>query len=72
MKTFPKSELITFLRQELAVPGESIKLGLRQVGNAHNLLPMVLWQYGLVSTHQLDQIFEWLENRPPSELSPTA
>lgn len=71
MKTFPQSELITFLRQELAVPVESIKLGLRQAGNAHNLLPMVLWQYGLVSTHQLDQIFEWLEQRSLSGSSST-
>jgi hypothetical protein len=26
-----------------------------------NLLPMILWQYGLVTLKQLDQIFDWLE-----------
>jgi hypothetical protein len=26
-----------------------------------NLLPMVLYQYGLVTTQDLGQIFDWLE-----------
>ncbi|PSN10427.1 hypothetical protein C7271_26000 [filamentous cyanobacterium CCP5] len=61
--TFPKNDLITFLRHELAVPIDAIKLGLRQTGSAENLLPMVLWQYGLVTTRQLEQILDWLETR---------
>jgi hypothetical protein len=24
-------------------------------------LPMILWQYGLVTLEQLDRIFDWLE-----------
>jgi len=26
-----------------------------------NLLPMVLWQYGLITIEQLDQVFDWME-----------
>jgi len=63
--TPPQDDLISFLRHELALPAASIDLGLRQSSHAPNLLPIVLWQYGLVSTQQLDQIFKWQEQRPP-------
>lgn len=63
--------LIHFLMADLAVPTESIAMGLRQIGPATNLLPMVLWQYGLVSTEELNLIFEWVETRGPlAVLSP--
>ncbi len=53
--------LIRFLREELAIPTASIELALRQQEQAPNLLPIVLWQYGLVTLDQLDLIFDWLE-----------
>jgi len=56
-----QSQLIEFLRQELALPAEAIALGVRRTATSPNLLPIVLWQYGLVTTHQLDQIYDWLE-----------
>lgn len=62
-----KDDFVTFLHQDLALPGASIELGLRQAGDARNLLPMVLWQYGLVTLQQLDQIFDWLEARAAEE-----
>lgn len=52
--------LIQFLQNELAIPEESISVALRQ-DEPLNLLPMVLWQYGLVSLEQLEQIFDWME-----------
>lgn len=30
---------------------------------ASNHLPMILWQYGLITLEQLDLIFDWLETR---------
>jgi len=56
-----QSRLIEFLKQELSVPAEAISLGLKRSASMPNLLPMVLWEYGIVSTHQLEQIFDWLE-----------
>jgi len=53
--------LLEFLKVHLALPTSSIELGLRQSGEAPNLLPMVLYQYGLVSAQELEQIFDWLE-----------
>lgn len=53
--------LIRFLRQELLIPKESISVVLRQGDVAPHLLPIVLWQYGLVTLEQLNQILDWLE-----------
>ncbi|MFE4108426.1 DUF2949 domain-containing protein [Almyronema epifaneia] len=58
-----QTQLVDYLQQELAVPAEATALGLRQSAAMPNLLPMVLWQYGLVTTPQLEQIFDWLEAR---------
>lgn len=53
--------LIRFLGDELAIPSTSIDLAIRHQPDTLNLFPMVLWQYGLVTLKQLDQIFDWLE-----------
>ncbi|HEY9736505.1 MAG TPA: DUF2949 domain-containing protein [Trichocoleus sp.] len=55
------NRLIEYMRETLAVPADAISLGLRHAGQATNLLPMVLWQYGLISLEQLNQIFDWME-----------
>jgi hypothetical protein len=52
--------LIQFLREELALPTTAIALALRQPEQDANL-PMVLWQYGLITLEQLDKIFDWME-----------
>ena len=53
--------LILFLQEELRLPPESIDLVQRQEESMPNLLVVVLWQYGLVTLEQLDQILTWLE-----------
>ncbi|HHP7244352.1 MAG TPA: DUF2949 domain-containing protein [Elainellaceae cyanobacterium] len=52
--------LIRFLEDELAIPSTSVAVGLRHQEHP-SLLPMVLWQYGLITLDQLDCIFDWLE-----------
>ncbi|MBE9180513.1 DUF2949 domain-containing protein [Oculatella sp. LEGE 06141] len=56
-----KNRLIQFLREELAVPASAIAIALRHREQSSNLLPMILWQYGLITLEQLDQVFDWLE-----------
>jgi hypothetical protein len=64
-----QQRLIEFLEHDLAIPMNAINLGLRHQEQSlplsdqllPNLLPMVLWQYGLLTLEQLDQVFEWLE-----------
>lgn len=61
MKSTRVQNLISFLRDELAIPSSSIDLAVRHHADTPNLLPMVLWQYGLVTLEQLDRILDWLE-----------
>jgi hypothetical protein len=53
--------LIHFLHTELAIPTEAIALALQQCEQTPTLIPIILWQYGLVTLAQLDQILDWLE-----------
>jgi hypothetical protein len=53
--------LIDFLEGDLALPNAAVNIGLKHCEEKINLLPIVLWQYGLVTLEQLDQIFDWLE-----------
>ncbi len=55
-----QAQLIQFLRWELAIPASSIAIALRHPEQDTGQLPMILWQYGLVSLEQLDRIFDWL------------
>ncbi len=55
-----KSDLITFLQKDLALPTPVIDFALRHAGQNITEIPMVLWQYGFVTLAQLDQIFDWL------------
>ena len=52
--------LIHFLKEELQLPTNSIKLAFKYSEQMPNLLPITLWQYGLITLVQLDQIYDWL------------
>jgi hypothetical protein len=62
------TRLLRFLRQELAIPTADLRLALRHPEHTPNLLPMILWQYGLVTLSQLNKIFDWLEESLVSEV----
>lgn len=63
------AQFIRFLQEDLAISSSSIDLaervcasfGMRNRDADPTPLPMVLWQYGLVTIQQLEQIFDWLE-----------
>ncbi|MCA1992928.1 MAG: DUF2949 domain-containing protein [Coleofasciculus sp. S288] len=61
MKTTSLQQLLCFLQEELSLPAASIELAVRHHPDTPNLVPMILWQYGLVTLEQLDLIFDWLE-----------
>ncbi|GAP95861.1 DUF2949 domain-containing protein [Leptolyngbya sp. NIES-2104] len=54
------TRLIQFLTDELNVSSNSIALALQQCEQSPNLLPIVLWQYGLINLTELEQIFDWM------------
>jgi hypothetical protein len=55
------SRFIRFLQEDLAISAASIAFALRHSEQDPGPLPMILWQYGLVTLEQLDQIYDWLE-----------
>jgi hypothetical protein len=66
MTPSPQSkQLIQYLRSELEIPADAIAFGLRRDEPA-NLLPMVLWQYGLLTLEQLEQVWDWTDQNQGS------
>ena len=55
------SRFIRFLQEDLAISAASIAMALRHREQDPGPLPMILWQYGLITLEQLDQIYDWLE-----------
>lgn len=55
-------QLLDFLQEQLALPEPSIAMAVRLAQQNVGPLPMLLWQYGLVSLEQLEQIFDWSAN----------
>lgn len=56
-----QSDLVTFLQTDLAVSDAAIAIAMRHIEHRSHLLPVVLWQYGLITLDQLNQVFDWLE-----------
>jgi hypothetical protein len=54
-------KLINFLQDDLAISSSSMSIALKQAEHNPGPLPMILWQYGLVTIEQLDQIYDWME-----------
>jgi hypothetical protein len=55
------SKLIRFLQEDLAISTQSMAVVLKQVEHNPGPLPMLLWQYGLVTIEQLDRIYDWMD-----------
>lgn len=62
MASATHSRFIRFLKEELSLSSSSIALALRYREQNPGPLPMILWQYGLVTLEQLDRIYNWLES----------
>lgn len=56
-----QTNLINFLQDDLAISEDAIAVALRHYTQSTDPLPMVLWQYGLITLEQLDKIFDWME-----------
>ncbi len=57
-----QSKLVKFLRTDMAVSEEAIAIAMRNIEQRSHLLPITLWQYGLITVDQLNQVFDWLES----------
>jgi Protein of unknown function (DUF2949) len=52
---------IQYLQQDLGLSDSALALATRQHQPTNTELPIVLWNYGLISLEQLGQIFDWME-----------
>jgi hypothetical protein len=55
------TKFIRFLQEDLSISAASIAMAIRQREQDPGPLPMILWQYGLITLEQLDKIYDWLE-----------
>jgi hypothetical protein len=61
MATKNHTNLIRFLQEELSISTSSIEVALRHSEQDPGPLPMILWQYGLITLEELEQIYDWME-----------
>jgi len=54
-------QMLHFLKEELKISSESLAIAEKSAEQNRGPLPMILWQYGLVTLEQLDKIYDWLE-----------
>jgi Protein of unknown function (DUF2949) len=55
-------QVANFLSQKLNLSDDSIQLALKQSQLDYNSLPIILWQYGLVTLQELDRVYDWFES----------
>ena len=52
---------IQYLQEDLGLSDSALAVATRQRQPTKTELPIVLWNYGLISLEQLGQIFDWME-----------
>ena len=57
------AEFRQFLQDELAISKSELAVVIGRKQCSVDPLPMLLWQYGLVTLDQLSAIFDWLDDR---------
>ena len=63
MKPAIYDKLIKFLQEELSLSNDSIDIVRRSLEERPAPIPMILWQYGLVTLEELDRIYDWLYSK---------
>lgn len=63
--SFSLTPLCQFLQQELALSPNELALALEHQNHPNEPIPMLLWQYGLISMGDLQRIFDWQDNQMP-------
>lgn len=63
MKPAMYTNFVKFLKEELSLSSDSIATVQRAVEENPAPIPMILWQYGLVTLEELDRIYDWLHSK---------
>lgn len=54
-------DLVRVLQIEHKIPADKLSAALEDCGQLPTLMPIALWQSGVVTVEQLDKIFDWME-----------
>ena len=68
MKPVIYAKFIAFLEEELSLSNDSLEIVRRATEEQPAPIPMVLWQYGLVTLEELDKIYDWLYSKAKLDL----
>lgn len=68
MKPAIYAKFIQFLKEELALSSDSIEVVQRSVEDRPAPIPMLLWQYGLITLEELDRIYDWLYSKTKADI----
>ncbi|MCC0179096.1 DUF2949 domain-containing protein [Waterburya agarophytonicola K14] len=63
MKPVIYAKFVTFLKEELSLSSDSLKILDKAVEDRTAPMPMILWQYGLITLEELDRIYDWLHSK---------
>jgi hypothetical protein len=58
---FISKEFSQFLQQELDLSRDDLAVALNNQHQPSDPIPMLLWQYGLITRVQLQRIWDWLD-----------
>ena len=61
MKNSIYHNFVQFLHDDLAMSKDALAIVQKTVERNVEPVPMILWQYGLVTLEELDRIYDWLE-----------
>ena len=60
MVDYSNKKIITFLLDEIGLEHPSIKLGLKLSIKNNTPLPILLWNYGILTIEELDEFYTYL------------
>ena len=59
----PSPQLLQFLREQLGLSDNALKLGQRQAELEQAPLPIVLWSFGLLNLSQYQAVLDWIQDQ---------
>ncbi len=58
----PSQALCDFIMYKLGISKSALELGIKRSILENSPLPIVMWSYGLLTLHQLNNILSWQKN----------
>ena len=59
MFNYPSNNIISFLIDEIGLEESSIKLGIELAIRNNTPLPILLWNYGILTFEELDKLYSY-------------